>query len=141
MPETVANSRIQQLIDRQVAEDRQIGVQVCAYQGPDVVVDAVAGCMGPDDPRPVHNSVTSKFRFENGTIREHHDECDFWNWFEQAMGAVGRGARLFDFLESKAQQATGIDLLDIENKMRAAVKEKAQQKIDDFIQEHPEYAD
>jgi CubicO group peptidase (beta-lactamase class C family) len=44
---------VQALIDRQVAERRQIGVQVCAYQDGRCVVDVCAGRMGPDDPRPV----------------------------------------------------------------------------------------
>jgi CubicO group peptidase (beta-lactamase class C family) len=46
-------ARVQALIDRQVAEGRQIGVQVCAYQHGRRVVDVRAGRMGPDDPRPV----------------------------------------------------------------------------------------
>ncbi|MBA4181464.1 MAG: hypothetical protein C0506_12810 [Anaerolinea sp.] len=50
---TPANTAIQSLIDRQVAEGSQIGVQVCAYQDGKPVVDAWAGTMGPDDPRPV----------------------------------------------------------------------------------------
>lgn len=53
MPDTAANRAIQALIDQQVAEGRQIGVQVCAYKDGELVVDAVAGQMGPDDPRPV----------------------------------------------------------------------------------------
>jgi CubicO group peptidase (beta-lactamase class C family) len=51
--ETAVNASVQALISRQVAEGRQIGVQVCAYKDGRVVVDACAGQMGPDDPRPV----------------------------------------------------------------------------------------
>ncbi|MBI5949275.1 MAG: beta-lactamase family protein [Chloroflexi bacterium] len=53
MPATATNRAVQQLIDRQVAEGRQIGVQVCAYKDGRAVVDAWAGTMGPDDARPV----------------------------------------------------------------------------------------
>lgn len=48
-----ANSRVQSLIDEQVSDNRQIGVQVCAYLNGVKVVDAWAGTMGPGDPRPI----------------------------------------------------------------------------------------
>lgn len=48
-----ANNRVQALVDEQVSEKRQIGVQVCAYLYGEKVVDAWAGTMGPGDPRPV----------------------------------------------------------------------------------------
>jgi CubicO group peptidase (beta-lactamase class C family) len=53
MPDTTVNARVDELIRQQVADGRQIGVQVCAYQGPRVVVDAWAGTMGAEDDRPV----------------------------------------------------------------------------------------
>lgn len=53
MPDTSVNARVTALIEQQIADGKQIGVQVCAYQGADVVVDTCAGTMGPDDPRPV----------------------------------------------------------------------------------------
>ncbi|MDA0366295.1 MAG: serine hydrolase [Chloroflexi bacterium] len=53
MPDTEVNARVAALIQQQVADGRQIGVQVCAYQGPTVVVDTVAGAMGADDARAV----------------------------------------------------------------------------------------
>lgn len=53
MPATPVNARVDELIRQQIADGRQIGVQVCAYQGPQVVVDTWAGTMGPDDARPV----------------------------------------------------------------------------------------
>ena len=46
-------ARIGELIGQQVADGQQIGVQVCVYHEGKVVVDAVAGKMGPDDARPV----------------------------------------------------------------------------------------
>lgn len=53
MPDTAVNMRVNELIRQQVADGRQIGVQVCAYQGDHMVVDTRAGAMGPGDPRPV----------------------------------------------------------------------------------------
>ncbi|MEX2236482.1 MAG: serine hydrolase domain-containing protein [Dehalococcoidia bacterium] len=50
---TSINTSIQQLIDRQVEKGDQLGVQVSAYKDGEVIVDAVAGEMGPEDPRPV----------------------------------------------------------------------------------------
>ena len=50
---TSINTAVQALIERQVAEGSQIGVQVAAYHRGKPVVDAWAGAMGPEDPRPV----------------------------------------------------------------------------------------
>ena len=50
---TRVNTTVQALIERQVAEGSQIGVQVAAYHRGKPVVDAWAGAMGPEDPRPV----------------------------------------------------------------------------------------
>jgi CubicO group peptidase (beta-lactamase class C family) len=41
------------LLQQQIAAGSQLGVQVCAYKDGDVVVDCVAGAMGPHDARPV----------------------------------------------------------------------------------------
>jgi len=92
-------------------------------------------------PRRVHNVVDSSFRFEDGLIREQHDDCDFWRWFEQAIGPIGKGAHMFDVLEDKLEQLLKRELpLDVEEKVRAKVKITARQKIDGFIKAHPEYA-
>ena len=53
MPNTAVNTAVSDLIQRQVAEGRQIGVQVAAYKDGKPVVETVAGQMGPDDARPV----------------------------------------------------------------------------------------
>ncbi len=53
MPDTAANKAVTDLLNQQVAEGRQIGAQVTVYKDGKVVVDTVAGQMGPDDPRPV----------------------------------------------------------------------------------------
>ena len=51
------NDRLQEkvtdLLERQVREGSQLGVQVCVYRHGEAIVDAWAGTMGADDPRPV----------------------------------------------------------------------------------------
>jgi CubicO group peptidase (beta-lactamase class C family) len=47
MVETRANAEVQALLDRLVAEGREIGVQVAAYRGDELVVDAFAGVADP----------------------------------------------------------------------------------------------
>lgn len=54
-----ATQRVQALIDTQVAEGRQIGVQVAAYLGGEPFVDVVAGRMGPGDERPMERDSLS----------------------------------------------------------------------------------
>jgi CubicO group peptidase (beta-lactamase class C family) len=49
------NKKVSSLLMQQVADGRQIGVQVCAYKDNNVIVDTFAGSMGPDDPRPVQD--------------------------------------------------------------------------------------
>jgi hypothetical protein len=86
------------------------------------------------EPRPVHNSIDSRFRLEGGLIREHRDDCDFWKWFEQAVGPAGTGAHAFDVLEGKLEQLLGRSLpIDVEERVRAKVKETAREKIDAFM--------
>lgn len=48
-----ANAAVRELVEGQIAEGRQIGVQVCAYVHGEKVIDVVAGNRGPDDARPV----------------------------------------------------------------------------------------
>lgn len=57
MPATNINGTVQELIDRQVRDGRQIGVQVCAYKDGKAVADVVAGTFGPDDRRPVRRDT------------------------------------------------------------------------------------
>ena len=47
------NDDVKSLIDSQISDGSQIGVQVCAYQYGDKIVDTWAGTMGPRDDRPV----------------------------------------------------------------------------------------
>ncbi len=49
------SAAVQELIDRQVDQGQQIGVQVAAYRGGMPWFDVAAGVMGPDDARPVEN--------------------------------------------------------------------------------------
>jgi CubicO group peptidase (beta-lactamase class C family) len=55
--DTAVNAAVQELIERQVAEGSQIGVQVAAHHRGVPVVDAVAGRMGPHDGRPVRSDT------------------------------------------------------------------------------------
>ena len=41
-----------------------------------------------DTKLPVVNPIESRFRFENGRIVEHRDECDAKEWGRQAIGGV-----------------------------------------------------
>lgn len=67
MPDTTAQRRVQELIDQQVADERQIGLQVAVYHGEELVVDAAAGRMGPEDTRPVqHDSLFVSFSCTKG---------------------------------------------------------------------------
>nr|ALW83626.1 esterase [uncultured organism] len=52
-PRTAVHDRVLELVQQQIAAGQQLGVQVCAYQNGEKIVDIVAGVMGPDDPRPV----------------------------------------------------------------------------------------
>lgn len=61
------NSKVCQLIERQAAEGRQIGTQVCAYRDGKVLVDAWTGRMGPHDDRPVQpDTLFSSFSTTKG---------------------------------------------------------------------------
>jgi hypothetical protein len=94
------------------------------------------------DPRPVHNVVEATFRFEDGLIRVHRDDCDFWKWFEQAIGPIGKGAHMLDALEDKIESLIDGDLpLGVEDKLRAKVKKTADEKITAFVARNSEYAD
>ncbi|MPY95659.1 MAG: serine hydrolase [Acidimicrobiia bacterium] len=62
-----ATQRVQDLVDAQVAEGRQIGVQVAAYVHGERFLEVVAGTMGPGDERPMqHDSVSCVFSATKG---------------------------------------------------------------------------
>jgi CubicO group peptidase (beta-lactamase class C family) len=50
---TEVQAKVRELVAQQIAEGRNLGVQVCAYHEGRPIVDLAAGQMGPDDPRPV----------------------------------------------------------------------------------------
>ncbi|AMY10844.1 hypothetical protein LuPra_04087 [Luteitalea pratensis] len=76
--------------------------------------------------RSVRCGIDSKFRFEGGLIREHRDDCEFWKWFDQAVGPIGKGAHAFDFLEDKLEQLPGRSLpIDVEERVRASQEDRA----------------
>jgi hypothetical protein len=80
-----------------------------------------------DSPkRSVHNRISSHFRFDpvSGLIAEHRDECDFWAWFEQAMGAKGTALRMLDGLEDAV-----VPLVNVEERLRKRVRESAMGKL------------
>jgi ketosteroid isomerase-like protein len=39
-----------------------------------------------DTGKPVDNKIESRFRFQDGRILEHHDDCDPRSWARQAIG-------------------------------------------------------
>jgi len=92
-------------------------------------------------PRPVHNVIRSTFRFEGGLIRTQDDDCDFWTWFEQAMGARGKAAHALGVIEGGLEHLLKRDIpLNVEDKLRDKVKKTARGKIAAFVSAHPEYA-
>ncbi|MFN9236858.1 MAG: hypothetical protein ACK6D4_19705, partial [Planctomyces sp.] len=76
--------------------------------------------------RSVHNRISSQFRFDpvSGLIAEQRDECDFWAWFEQAMGAKGTALRMLDGLEDAV-----VPLVNVEERLRKRVRESAMGKL------------
>ena len=62
-----ASQTVFHLLEKQIAEGRQLGVQVCAYQHGERVVDTWAGKIGPDDERPVEaDTLFSSFSTTKG---------------------------------------------------------------------------
>ncbi len=65
--ETALNGKVHALLLDQIARGTQLGTQVCAYLNGERIVDAWAGEMGPDDPRPVQaDSLFSSFSTTKG---------------------------------------------------------------------------
>ena len=99
------------------------GIQVVEDAPPRVVGDEVV--LGITDTyifsstgNTVVNPITCRFRFRDGLIVEHRDECDAKSWAQKAMGGVqGWLAGRITFLRRKA----------------------AREKMTGFIGKHPEY--
>lgn len=69
--------------------------------------------------RPVKNPITCRFRFRDGLIVEHCDECDPKSWAQKAMGGMkGWLAGRISYLRRSA----------------------ARKKLAAFISKHPEYS-
>jgi len=51
--ERALTERVRDLVERQIAEGQQAGVQVAAYRYGEPIIELAAGVMGADDPRPV----------------------------------------------------------------------------------------
>ncbi len=86
----------------------------------------------PDStPRPIHNRIHAKFRFNaEGKICWHEDECEsFWSWFEQAMGLKGSLMHFIDYVED-----TVGPIIDIESRVRRKVRESAMGKLKAFLE-------
>ncbi len=70
--------------------------------------------------RQVHNIIEARFRFQDGRIIYHQDRFGFWRWTRMALGPTGL---LLGWLPVIRQQ----------------VRKTAQQRLDRFIVDHPEY--
>jgi CubicO group peptidase (beta-lactamase class C family) len=65
--DTALNTQVQHLIEQEVASGRHRGLQVAAYKDGRCVVDAWAGTLGRDDPRPVRgDSLFASFSTTKG---------------------------------------------------------------------------
>ena len=51
--ETAINAKVHDLLQKQIANGQQLGVQVAAYKDGERIVDAWAGTFGPGDDREV----------------------------------------------------------------------------------------
>jgi CubicO group peptidase (beta-lactamase class C family) len=51
--ERALTERVRDLVEKQIAEGQQAGVQVAAYRHGEPIIELAAGVMGADDPRPV----------------------------------------------------------------------------------------
>jgi CubicO group peptidase (beta-lactamase class C family) len=65
--DTSLNGKVQTLLQEQIAAGRQLGVQVAAYRYGEPIVNAWAGQLGPEDPRPVQpDTLFSSFSTTKG---------------------------------------------------------------------------
>ena len=65
--ESAVNARVADLVKRQIQDERQLGVQVCAYNDGEVIVDTWAGTVGPGDDREVgSDTLFSSFSTTKG---------------------------------------------------------------------------
>jgi hypothetical protein len=72
--------------------------------------------------RKVHNVIEARFVFAEGKIIEHEDDFDLWRWTRMALGPVGW-------------------LLGWHPRLHQKVRGTAVTSLNNFIGQHPEYAD
>jgi hypothetical protein len=72
--------------------------------------------------RKVHNVIEAHFVFADGKIIEHEDSFDLWHWTRMALGPVGW-------------------LLGWHPRLQQKVRGTAAASLNNFISQHPEYAD
>ena len=65
--DTALNTMVRALVDQQIAEGRQLGVQVAAYMDGEPIVRVEGGRLGPEDDRPVQpDTLFSSFSTTKG---------------------------------------------------------------------------
>jgi ketosteroid isomerase-like protein len=74
----------------------------------------------PLNGRPVHNKIDAAFEFQDGKIRKHTDTFDFYVWSKQAFGAPAVLLGWTPFFQKKVQTSLS-------------------QRLDQFIEGHPEF--
>lgn len=57
--------------------------------------------------RKVHNRISARFGFEDGAIRRHVDDFDFYRWTRMALGAPGYLLGWSRFLQDKVRRQAG----------------------------------
>ena len=93
-----ANAAVQAVLDRLVAEGREIGIQICAWQGEEQIVDCWAGVADAATGRPVDadtlfnvfsvskavSATAVHIQVERGLIDYDSPVAAYWPEFAQA---------------------------------------------------------
>jgi len=67
--------------------------------------------------KKVVNKIKSNFVFENGKIKVHNDDFDFYIWAKQALGSRGLLLGWTSFLHNKVKQQAKNNLMRFMNKL------------------------
>ena len=70
--------------------------------------------------RRVHNIIEARFQFQDGRIVDHRDRFSFWRWASMALGPTGL-------------------VLGWTPVVRHRVRAAARERLEKFIQAHPQY--
>ena len=54
--------------------------------------------------RKIENSISAKFKFQDGLIIKHTDDFDIWKWSKQALGLIGFLLGWTGFMQNKIQK-------------------------------------